>query len=331
MKTYQKYIDIIKKIQFKKSELKNSDFYKYIENNYKDYKILLSYITSMCIEKNPSQLRIRNDSFLKNISNNLPTILLSGIKYNEHSFILCFFSKSFDKYPYNNDSSNSFINFSYEELIKKIISFESDNIAIKNKSKYIFYVVNSKKFNKESFNLFFKQINNLNLNSYYSIKNTLNKFIPPIPNKNKFEVRNLYNNLCAITLDNLEVRCPCGKNIEINYLKQNKINYTDIHHFAPKEFLIQHLNKNEDFIDWNLIHDSINLIPLCSPCHQSIHKGSNNKNLVRKMFDSIIECYKEKNTLEKFKNYLNSINLDLNKLLNFYLEETNYNEDNDGE
>lgn len=330
-KSYTVFKKWIKSKIIKNEEIENSDFYRYIvhkfrnENLEKKVNLFIANVQSMCVEKNPDAFRIRNDKFLKLAKEKKFGILLSGLKINETKFILCFFTKSFRGYPFSNNSSNSFINFTKKDLESKIISFQFDNISIKNGekkskklTKYIFYVVNCDKFDVNKFNLFWDEINKLEFDPYSS--NCIKFFVPPIPEESKIKSRELFSNFCALATENGNFSCPCGKNIDVNFLKVNKLNYTDIHHFVPKELLIRTMNESIGFLDWNEIHDDINLIPLCSPCHQAIHKKNTKyAELIKNTFDSIINCYKAKNKYEKFLVYLkNNANMNIEDLFNFY-------------
>lgn len=317
MKTYEWFQNELKKINLSKEEIKRSKLFLFLSKYYNDNEIFFSNINSMCLKTNPSLLRIRNDKFLYCSKNKKNVILFTGIKYKDKSYILCFLSKCFYGYEKSVTSSNSFINFQYDELINKMLLDNQDNIVIKNLGKpqmYIFYISNDKYFNENNYLNFVEQVYKNNFNP--SNPNDLKSFSPPIPDKIKLIVRLRYKKFCARVLDN---KCPCGNKINLEYLQNNKLSYTDIHHFAPKELMIKKMN---DIIDWKIIHNQINLIPLCSPCHQAIHKGGNYYNLVKTVFISILECYKLTNSLDDFKNYIKkNLNMNLSDLFNFYINQ----------
>lgn len=322
MKKYDNLKKKLKDSELNKKEILSSNIFNFIKNNLSldQSNIFFANIKSMCLENSPEKIRIRNDNFLRCASTGKISYLFSGIKINNKKFLLFFSSKSFYNYPFSTKSSNSFINFDFHNFINNIISFESDNIAIvnnKNKTKYIFYVSNDDYFDSEYFLTFWKEINETNFDPYSSSK--IKKLTPPIPGNNKKTVRDLYENFCSLVYEKNQYTCPCGSNINIKKIMKYNLNYTDIHHFAPKEFLINIMLEREGILNWNKIHDTINLIPLCSPCHQAIHKGKNNNELVSKVFNSIKNCYILKNRLNDFEKFLNEINLSLNDLYQFYL------------
>lgn len=317
MKSYEKYSKKLKNILLNKKEIEKSNIFSFLKKEFKDEfkndNIFYSNITSMCLKTKPNQIRIRNDKFLACAKEQKLSFLFSGIKINNNNFIFTFISKCFYNYNHSIKSSNSFINFSYEEMIDFISN--GDNVIIKNLTKpsmYIFYVSDNNDFNETKIINFLNEIEKNDFNPRNPKQ--LKKFAPPIPIKNKLIARLRYKELCARIIDNN--LCPCGKNINVNYLKENNLNYTDIHHFAPKELMIRKMN---DFVNWNIIHETINLIPLCPPCHQSIHKGKNSYNLVKNTFNSIIKCLKITNSLDLFKDFLNkNLKMSLDDLFNFY-------------
>ncbi|MCF0218085.1 MAG: hypothetical protein HUJ42_03550 [Malacoplasma sp.] len=327
MKKYSWYSEYLKKNNLNESEIKSSNVFEFLNKNFwyslkLKESLFISKIQSMSLETNPSQLRIRNDNFLNLAKNKIFGILISGIKIENKTIILVFCTKSFYEYDHSVSSSNSTINFSWDEL-KNFCFSGDDTIQIKTikrhnniKGKYIFYSSNDLNFNKEEMNKFFYLLdcNFLNLNDF--LNRTYSSIISPkIPDITRSLIKNRFNDFCSLS-DSI---CPCGKNINTDYLRENKITYVDIHHFAPKELLIRTLGEKEGFLDWEKIHNEINLIPLCSACHQGIHKGRSNLTLVCNIFDQIKKVYEKQNKLDFFKEFLYAnANMELDNLLEFY-------------
>lgn len=330
-----KYKDLqrlVNNSKLSKSKLKSSNLYRYIKslNVFKDNQIFFANITSMSLDTNPNMLRIRSDNFLKKINNNEKAILLSGINWNNKQIILVFLSESFIGYNHSIDSSNSFITFSKNDLDNFLFNNE-DTVNFKNiykntkkeRSKYIFYTTEDINFDQDKFfNFYDVLVNDLKFQPYSQNTNqSLKNLIPPIPERIKKMIRELFNQrcaLCSIHKDNLAF-CPCGEGVNTKYLEDNGLSYTDIHHFIPKEYFLNYMSE-DSYIDWNVVHNEINLIPLCSACHQAIHKGNKYQELVKNTFNAITNAFEEKDRFKKFENYLlNNTNLrDLRNLLFFY-------------
>ena len=77
-------------------------------------------------------------------------------------------------------------------------------------------------------------------------------------------------------------------------------------------------NGKIDNLDPYLIHNPVNLVPLCMPCHQSIHKKSN-RNLVINTYNYILQTFKNMNLKNDFLDFLKKCNITEEILLNFYL------------
>lgn len=316
-----------------KDEIKKTNVYKYLLslNNLEKDQIFFANITSMNMEIQPDMLRIRNDKFLRNVQLKKKSVLISGINWNNKKIILVFLSESFLGYKHSTNSSNSFITFSESDLNNFLFN-DRDTINFKNiykntnheKSKYIFYTTKDINFNPEEFDNFYNVlVNDLKFQPYSSV--TQNKYlkllIPKIPEENKNIIRNIYGKKCALCCidKNDPAFCPCGININIDYLENNNLNYTDIHHFIPKEYFLNCFDN--DYINWEIVHSDKNLIPLCSACHQAIHKGNKYSNLVKNTFFAIKNAFDMKKRLDDFKKFLqdNTELKNLNNLLNFYI------------
>lgn len=334
-KNYSDYSQFCKENNLKEEELISSNFYQFLTNNnesdalrfVKGETLFIVNIQSFSSKKNPTRLRIRSDNFLKLAKEKKDGGAITGIRINGKKYFLFFWTKYFFDYNSDTNNSNSFITFNYYDLINNYAKYLTDSIIEKNskinkENKIIFFYVSSEdNFNPELFKSFNKIINSIP--DSYLINKTENIVIPPISEFTKKDIRILHKDLCGLVseYENKYFDCPCKKDINIDFLKENDLNYTDIHHFAPKKFLVDIFRKQKKDINWNIIHDEINLIPLCTPCHTAIHKGKNNTELVTKVFNSIIESYKINNRYEEFIKYLDlNFNLDINDLLNFYLK-----------
>ena len=319
-KSYEEYLDFCKTNAITKDELINSKFYQFLIselNLVENETLLIAKIESLALKSNPSCLRIRNDRFLKLAKAKALGGLITGIKIKDKQYYLFFSTKYFFNYHFNTNKSNSFITFDYDDLVNNWTIYPNDTIIEKNyhkNYKMYFYVSTDDNFDAKQFNAFNQKITKCaNL-----VNQEIRSITPPIADLVKKNVRTLYQDQCGLSNQaGDEFVCP-SKEIDLEFLKTNDLNYTDIHHFAPKDFLAK-LFKND--LNWSIIHDEINLIPLCSPCHVAIHKGKNNVQLVTKVFQAIIKSYQNQNRWEDFIKYLKiNFNLNVDDLLKVYLK-----------
>ena len=330
-KNYSDYSQFCKENNLKEEDLISSNFYQFLTNNnendalrfVKDETLFIVNIQSLSLKQHPTRLRIRSDNFLKLAKENKEGGIMTGIRIENKKYFLFFSTKYFFNYNYDTNQGNSFITFDYYDLINNYTKYPTDSIIEKNsKNKTIFFYVSSEdNFSPELFKSFNKIINSIP--EGYLLNKTKNIIVPPISDFTKKDIRILHKDLCGLVskYENKYFDCPCRKDIDIDFLKENDLNYTDIHHFAPKKFLLDIFRKQKKDINWNIIHDEINLIPLCTPCHIAIHKGKNNIELVKKVFKSIIESYKINNRYNDFIKYLDfNFNISIEDLLNFYLK-----------
>lgn len=321
MKTsYEEYLDFCKTNAITKEQLINSKFYQFLineQNLVENETLLIAKIQSLVLKSNPTRLRIRNDRFLKLAKAKALGGLITGIKIKDQHYYLFFSTKYFFNYHFSPNQSNSFITFDYDDLINNWTTYSNDTIIEKTyhkNYKIYFYVSTDDNFDAKQFNDF-----NQKIAKYDNLVNQeINLITPPIADLVKKKVRTLYQDRCALlNQEDCEFACP-SKEIDLEFLKANDLNYTDIHHFAPKDFLTK-LFKND--LNWSIIHDEINLIPLCSPCHIAIHKGKNNVQLVTKVFQAIIKSYQNQNRWEDYIKYLKiNFNLNVDDLLKVYLK-----------
>lgn len=314
IKAYKPTMEFVNENKLEKSKIRNSDIFLFLTNvlGYKEKENLwISNVQSMAMSKEPTLLRIRSDNFLKNvIEGNKCICLISGIRVLGEDLYLVFFGKSFIGYNHKIDCSNSFITFYRDELDKFTNaenSFQTKNISKKG-SKYIFYT--STKFESTKLVEFIKMIDDIQLNGY---KETNVKYDPNIPSKNRDEVEDIYEHQCQIYYNNpQECKGACDwKDIRIKGLKKPY----DLHHVVTKEWF----KDQNGIIDWNIVHDPINLVPLCRFCHGLIH--SSDKSLSEKTYKAIIDGFKKSNRYDDFILYLKdntSFNNDKD-LLNLYL------------
>ena len=242
---------------------------------------------------------------------------MSGIKLDNKQIIICISSESFFDYSFSTKNSNSFITLDYDDL-KKLVYFDQDTIQYwtygKN-VKYSFFVSYNENFNENLFwnefihNVFYIRCKDIDINKI---------IIPQIPESIREKIVIKFHDRCALDQESI-FKCPCGNNIDINFLKQNNLSYIHLHHFVPKElFKEMYYNGKIDNLDPYLIHNPVNLVPLCMPCHQSIHKKSN-RNLVTNTYNYILETFKNMNLKNDFLDFLKKCNITEEFLLNFYL------------
>lgn len=326
-KSYNTYVQFCKENVITKEEITASKFYQFLINDLKllpDQTLLIANIQSLALKSDPSRLRIRSDQFLKLVKAQQTGALITGIKINNQKYFCFFSTKYFFNYHFNVNQSNSFITFTYQDLINNYTIYDNDGIiekTTKTNGKIYFYVSVNDHFNPQLFTAFNKTIKSI---PDLSIQNkTTITFIPPIADVIKKRIRALNQDWCALVFNdqNNLYHCPCQKAIDIAFLKANNLNYTDLHHFAPKDFLANFFKKQNKDINWNIIHDEINLVPLCTPCHSAIHKGKNNPKLVTSVFQAIIKSYQITNRYNRFIKYLDqNFKMKIQDLLNLYLK-----------
>lgn len=93
-------------------------------------------------------------------------------------------------------------------------------------------------------------------------------------------------------------KCECNKEHETFIRKKNHLPYMEPHHLIPLEF--------QDYFEYSLDVES-NIVSLCSNCHNEIHYGINNKELIKKLYEE------RKEDLKKC-----GIEIPLNKLYSLY-------------
>lgn len=360
----QKYLYIKEKIDKNNGKLDEYEKIKKITDYFIQNEIPFETVNiqSMCNKNNVNIVRMRSDNFLKKAINKEKMFLISC--YDDK--IICLPSIPFFSYKGNVNKSNSLITFD----IGKLESDESnDNYVLEirgnprnNTDKKYLFISKESKFNPKKFDeymnfigftknqktirdQYFNEltkkpeefIDYLFKNDFINSKGKLellkyskyqNFIIPSIPDNIKNSVLKVNNYLCLCNnINNKDYFCPCGSDINIEYLNENNLTYLHLHHLIPKKFFIKNSN-NE--VDWDIIHNKINLVPLCMVCHQSIHKMNKNKKLVKKVFDSIIFAYKELNIYDDFVNFLNiNTNINIDTLLRFYLNEYIENDDDE--
>lgn len=330
-KNYKETTNFLEKNKISSTEIISSsnlynEILKLVDGDKKS--ILFSNITSFSNIKTPNKVRIRNDNFLKACTDRKKVVLISGIKINDKNLYLIFISSYFYGYNSSTKSSNSFINFDINDL-HKFIYDNKDTINIKHPKnsqlnnkyhKYAFYATNDFNFDTNKFVKFFNDTEEITSVDDKPIIYTGHEyFIPQIPTETRNAIIDNYARKCALcSLDKENpLYCPCGDQININYLKENDLSYIHLHHFVPKKYFL-----NEPHIDikWEIIHNINNIVPLCLPCHQAIHKGSKNIDLVKNTFNAIIESFKKNNRYEEFENYVkeNTKFTSIDDLFEFY-------------
>lgn len=324
---YKELSEFLKQNVISNDNLYKTNIYKcalkLVDNN---DNVIISKIESMANKKTPNRVRIRSDKFIRYASENKKAILLTGIELNNNKIYLAFFSSSFYDYKHSLKSSNSFINFPFEELNEYIYNGQ-DTINIKNnntkknkeKIKYVFYSTLDKNFDENKFIDFYN--NSLKFNDNSITKYSGNEFfVPPIPIEIKKIVKNDFNKRCALcSLDREHINyCPCGYDINVDYLDKNDLSYTHLHHLVPKKYFLNDCETS--YINWNIVHNKLNIVPLCPACHQSIHKGLKSTELVSSVYNAILDIYKKIGKYEEFTHFLknNTKFSDTDDLLNFY-------------
>lgn len=296
---------------------KETNLYKETVNLKEEIRWFQGNWSSMSNKHDPTKVRCRSDKFLsnikndKNISHKENVILLSSFKYNDkiiHSIVSGYW---FSNYKHSTNSSNSFINIEYSELIDML---ESNGFYYKNTSKksgqkqqtkYVIYFFEDNNFEINNFFQYIELSRNLH-NNYSDSLNLFSKYDPSIPKNSKIILYELFNDSCAVHTLNPDF---CKTKIDWQATKKAISNTNlnvpvDFHHFISREIFKKAWNRHEiDELDWKMIHDKINLLPLCQICHQSIH--NKDKGLAEETFNYILRVYEKNGALEDFLNFLN--------------------------
>lgn len=335
MPNYSWVIDIlndeknINTIENKELFLK-SDILKIIRESYPkitDDRIVFANIQSMCLTTDPTKIRIRSDKFLRWVKNfNFDCMLVSIAKHFGKKYYYIFLGKSFEEYCFSDYSSNSFLNFNFEDLFPVNGWKENYGIKIKTvsnrrkeKSKYFYYVSEDALKSNDDINKlkdfcerFIKQIP---LEPYPKIVYKALEITPGIRKK----VFDLFPNRCI---------CSVGENICINkdsinwnsFEKNPSLTSLHLHHFIPKEHFRNMYNVKK--LNTEIINSYLNLVPLCPSCHSTIHKGNDLQKMM--IINKIFEVQKKLNIHNDFLDYLKNnekyIKMTIEKIIAFYLK-----------
>lgn len=331
---YQEAIEFLKKRKISKHEFLKSKFYNFLSTEMGlefGKNIFLANLTSMCLQTNPSGIRIRNDSFLGISAENghrSNCYLVAGLKDENDIKFFIFSSKSFYGYKFSTTSSNSFIHFNSEQLetfvnypgiqYKKIKAKKLDDIDV---LKYSFITLSENSFNKDIFIESLNHVENTTNFSYYDkFMGTVRNFSDPqVPTSTKLSLLNNYNYSCVsnnVSVDSCRMKIDWKRTKKA--LENTNLNLPlDFHHLVPRKYFKNNFN---DFLDWKIVHDEINVYPLCQICHNSIH--SSNEFLSSDIIDNIF-CSLSIEKKEKFVKYLNdnTIFKNIDDLKDYYRNE----------
>ncbi|MGZ9755495.1 hypothetical protein ACXYRQ_00425 [Mycoplasma sp. 394] len=343
-KNYQEIYKHLSKSQIPLEDFKKTRLFSYLSNlgyqlskfkNMNQKSLYYIHFTSFCNIYQPNKIRLRNDSFLDDVINKKDSILVAGYRENKDVYLV-FMSKSFFGYNKQVSVSNSFILMEYSDLKNKILPLNSDVILPywikKNKQskiKYLYYVT-SNDFDEEIFDNFKETVNKMNFNPYsenIEIQNSLINKGPKINQNEVLKIRSFWNYKCALISSNYDYKCPLGENIDIDKLNNYGLSYVDIHHIVPKWYFIKYFKDKGEIIDWNMIHSSTNLIPLCAACHTGIHKGSSKESIKKelsfKIINSLYNNLFNKNIQSDFDSFIikNTDIKEIKKLFEIYTDE----------
>ncbi|MGL4616685.1 MAG: hypothetical protein ACRCUM_00440 [Mycoplasmoidaceae bacterium] len=324
MPSYDKLKDFLKNGNLKKENILESKVYKYIEIFFDKSSIYFSNIQSMCNERTPNQIRIRNDNFLQDaVIKNKKSLLIVGFNYEGIEKIIIFSNMVYFNYNQSTKSSNSIITFTSDQFFS---FFKNNNNGTMIKSS----ILNKKKINVAFYLSDLNEIDEIGLQefiinhsdkSFYNIESSYEFYTPSIPKKNKEKVfSNFQNNNfeCSVRFINKEFcRCKLTKPFEKGD--------NQLHHLIPKSYFKKLYKSNDSLIlNWDEIHKPINLIPICYYCHKDIHSDKISSNKVEKKFDQILKVYKEYGIYESFIKYMfqNTNMKSIEELKAFYLEDS---------
>lgn len=153
----------------------------------------------MCLDNDPDRIRIRSDLFLCSAHNKENVFLIASFKFNDgeiYHYVLS--SKWFENYVKHCNVSNSFINFSFQDLLvfKNNPGYQYKKIR-KDITKFIFLIIKDQEFTFDKLLEYHNLSNNIDLGfNYLSVKHLLND--PKIPNENKSFVLKKSNYGCLI-------------------------------------------------------------------------------------------------------------------------------------
>lgn len=318
---YYEYSKFLYDNQLSMEECKNSNFLSILFEKFTNLKwnINLFYvpITSLSNKYNVTKTRVRNDSFLKKSINKEDSFLISGIKLKNKLYFLLFHSKCFYLYNKSITSSNSIIIIDFFDILKfqytdvDIIPHYGNN---KNIPTYFYLLCSDDAQNIQNYlNIYINLINSIKKSGYESLTKS-SEISKPISNTTRDEILNLFKGKCALSANSICSRYYNWEIISKEYTTNKRTCNIEIHHFIPKSYFKKYFKD----VDWNFVNKNINLIPLCSNCHDNIHSG--NENVVSFYFQSILDVYKEYERYNDFKDFLFKSSLDDEKLLAFYLK-----------
>ncbi|MFV8418732.1 hypothetical protein [Mycoplasma sp. Sp33II] len=326
---YSKYTEFCNQIKIGKEEFQKTNFYNYLFNKKNDngfdfimnQNVFKANITSFSNEACPDKLRIRNDKFLKLATERKMGLLIAPYKMNNKIYFCILTTLWFYNYSSSISSSNSFIIFDHNKLLDytknmgvQYKTIKTNKIHLINNDKFVKYallIISDEDIEK------FNDLKEYIINSYTS-RGDIANFIersknidPTISSKTRNSILNLSKNRCLINYINPN-HCNTKMDWDATYeaIKGTGLNVpVDIHHFITREWFkdVWQVSETESDLDWDFIHNEINLIPLCKLCHQSIH--NKNKRLSKLTFSYIIQALKYTNRYDNFLKYLEESNV----------------------
>lgn len=283
-------------------ELKETYIYKdLLKLGFPEEDIICGKFGSLCMEKSPNKIRIQNDEFLSQIKNgNFNVVLLSGTKIinkvgKQKIVFVVIYGESFRNYTFSVSSNNSFFIADFPDLKDWVeISQELINHSHKKykkptkKVKYSFHVST-----ESNIHTLKRHLGNLKEWDFEEKKPTKDK---KIPKQTEIAARIFFSNKCGVFSINQQ-SCPDAYIFRKKQTQRSKAP-TELHHLLTKEFWKSYFDSINKPYDWSLIHNQLNLIPLCPNDHVALHGGN------KMVFDNIMQLLKKKKIYEKFFTYL---------------------------
>lgn len=159
-----------------------------------------------------------------------------------------------------------------------------------NISKYLFCTLTEGNYkNNKILNQYFEDYKNIELNAYKDCKNKL----PSIPSETRKYLDNFYEQMCSF----VKIK-KCESNIDYEIYKKRSYRPYEYHHIVPKEWF-QKQYKNPPI---EVMHNRINLIPLCEVCHNDMR--SKNKDIKGRSFKNVINLYRHIKKFDSFCEFL---------------------------
>lgn len=294
-----------------KNDILKSEIFNFFKSIIKgDEELLFCPLQSPVINQTPDIVCPRGEmnggKFLEYARDNKILYCISGIKIMGKIIYFIFCNKFWFGYKNYKKGNNHPIRFTLDAIRDKFVlnGIQDYNTDKLKKYKYSFFTcIEFNEESKEQIKDFIKFINVFSINE--DILNNQNRR-KNIPGSITNQIDKIYSNKCILSNEKCKGYIDWFKAIQ--YKNNSGIKYVTYHHLIPVNYFIK--NISDDFINWNIINDLNNIIPLCHICHIIIH---NKKDEIKKMLEEIFNIVEQKN---QFNEYLIKLGLTKEKIIN---------------